>query len=194
MVHSALSDLASAGFTCIQGFVSPALVSDLRSEALRRKNVAKAVSCTSGHGYRAHLSGLGDSGHAFLAGSTMTELVDALFQLPLAPDKVASCYTYYQPGDFLGPHLDHAEQCVVTAILYLEVVRPATKTDRTGLELHVLDDAPMDGCRNPRAIFPTRTGALILGLGSANWHERPMLQDGEYLIAITACYSRSPTA
>jgi hypothetical protein len=140
------------------------------------------------------LSGLGDAGRAFLAGSTMTELVGALFHIPLTPDKVASCYTYYQPGDFLGAHLDHAEQCLVTAILYLDVVHPDNESDRTGLELHVLDDAPSSERRQPRAILPTKAGALVLGLGSVNWHERPTLQDGEYLTAMTACYSRPPAA
>lgn len=194
VMRSALSDLVSVGFACVHGLISPAVVSELRSEALRRKKTAQAVSSTAGHGYRAHLSGLGDAGRAFLAGSTMTELVGALFQAPLAPDKVASCYTYYQPGDFLGAHVDHAEQCPVTAILYLDVVRPEKEADRTGLALHVFDNAPSVEHRKLRAVLPTQAGALVLGLGSVNWHERPMLQDGEYLVALTACYSTPSSA
>lgn len=192
VAHSALSDLNTVGFTCIQGLISSALTSELRAEALHNKNEAKAVSDTSGHGYRAHLSGLGDDGRAFLSGNTMTELIGALFDRPMAPNKVASCYTYYQPGDFLGAHIDHPEQCLVTAILYLDVVHSERKVDMTGLELHILEDAISGEHRKARTILPTQAGALVIGLGSTNWHERPALQDGEHLIAMTACYSMPP--
>lgn len=169
-------------------------MAELHAEARRNRSGAKAVSGTSGHGYRAHLSGLGDTGRAFLAGGTMTELIGTLFGVRLVPDKVASCYTYYQPGDFLGAHIDHAEQCLVTAILYLDVVRPASRSESTGLELRILEEASSGESTTTRAILPTEAGALVLGLGSMNWHERPTLQDGEYLTAMTACYSMPPAA
>jgi len=74
------------------------------------------------------------------------------------------------------------------------IVHSENKSDRTCLALHILDDAPSGERRKLRAILPTKAGTLVLGLGSMNWHERPTLQDGEYLTAMTACYSRPPTA
>lgn len=186
--NSALSDLHSIGFTCIHGRVPSKKLEELRSEALRARCEAKAVQSTSCHGYRAHLSGLGDAGRDFLSGNSMAKLMEALFCVPLVLERDASCYTYYGPGDFLGAHVDHAEQCVVTAILYLDVVRPDPPSERTGLELCILGAEPAGSQRAPRAVFPTEIGALIVGLGSAHWHERPVLQDGEHLTAITSCY------
>jgi hypothetical protein len=189
VLYKALSDLNKIGFTCFPELIDATLLSELRSEALRCKHDAKRASSTSGHGYRAQLSGLGEAGRAFLTGSTMAGLIGAMFHIPLEPDKIASCYTYYQPGDFLGAHVDHPEQCSVTAILYLDVVRSDRDSDRTGLELHILSASPSDDGSQPRAIMTSEPGSLIVGLGSLHWHERPMLQDGEYLTAMTACYS-----
>jgi hypothetical protein len=194
IARSTLSELDTIGFTCLRDMVSSSLMSELRLEAIRNKKGAKAVSSTAGSGYQAHLSGLGEAGLAFLSSSTMMELLRAMFDIPLVPSTDASCYTYYQPGDFLGAHTDHAEQCLVTAILYLDVVRPDQEQDITGLELHILEYATPGGGRTLRAVMPTKAGVLVLGLGSANWHERPMLQEGEHLIAMTACYSRPAAA
>ena len=189
MLQDALADLDRIGFTCFPRLVGSELLSDLRAEALLSKNSAKAVASTSGPRYQARMSRLGDAGRAFLNGDTMTRLVGALFEMPLAANDIASCYTHYQPGDFLQAHVDHAEQCVVTAILYLDVVHSDRDVDRTGLELHILDAVPSGTRRVRHATIPTTTGALVIGLGSVHWHERPVLQEGEYLTAMTACYS-----
>jgi hypothetical protein len=189
MLHDGLADLNRIGFICFPCLVGSEVVSDLRAEALLGKDSARAVASTSGTKYRARMSGLGDAGRDFLSGDTMTGLVGALFEMPLEANNIASCYTHYQPGDFLEAHVDHAEQCVVTAILYLDVVHSNKSLDSTGLELHILDAIPSGGHRARRATIPTKTGALVLGLGSVHWHERPMLQEGEYLTAMTACYS-----
>lgn len=188
VIQSVMTDLAIAGFVCMQGVISSQLLSKLRLEAFHKKKDSRPVYGTSPHQYRAHLSGLGKAGFTFLAGRSMSELLNILFRMPLSLEKDASCYTYYQPGDYLGPHLDHAEQCTTTAILYLDVVYPDQRSDRTGLELHILDDSPSDEGQT-RAVLPTKAGALVLGLGSVNWHKRPTLQNGEYLTALTACYS-----
>jgi hypothetical protein len=39
-----------------------------------------------------------------------------------------------------------------------------------------------------RLEIPTITGGLVLGRGSKYWHERPKLQAGEQVIAITGCF------
>jgi len=193
-VLAARPELETVGFTCLQGRIPAAQVAALRAEALRLRGSTQTAARSNGHGYRARLAGLGAVGRAFLSGHPMTELIGALFDRSLVPEMGASCYTYYGPGDFLGAHLDHPEQCLATAILYLDVVRPESPAASTGLVLHILEGDPAQGRRAPRAILPTSAGALVLGLGSAHWHERPTLQDGEYLVAMTACYSRSASA
>ena len=184
----ARNTLDTVGFTCIEEVLSSKLLSKLRSEAFDKKKDATPVSSTSECQYQARLASLGGYGSAFLAGQGITQLLDTTFDLSLTLEKDASCYTYYQPGDFLDPHLDHSEVCKVTVILYLDVVHTRKQTDKTGLELHVFGDSLSDADK-PKVVFPTRTGSLIIGLGSINWHKRPTLQEDEYVTAITACYS-----
>ena len=100
------------------------------------------------------------------------KILEILFSIPLTLEESASCYTYYQPGDFLGTHLDHAEKCVVTVILYLDVVHSDKRSYETGLELHILGQTSSDEDK-PQVIIPTKAGSLIIGLGSVNWHKRP---------------------
>lgn len=190
---SARSDLDKTGFACMQGFVNPQVLLELQREALRMKNEARPVYSSSDCQYRAHLSGLGAAGLTFLAGRSISKLLDLLFQAPFSLERDSSCYTFYQPGDFLGPHLDRIEHCTVTAILYLDATQPEHKTDRTGLELHILGISSSEE-NQMRTIIPSVVGTLVVGLGSENWHERPMLQDGEYLTALTSCFTRSPTS
>jgi len=188
-IVTARTNLETAGFTCIECAVNSQLLSELRAEAFHKKKDAVPVCGTSQCQYHAHLAGLGKAGVAFLAEGRMPEFLDSLFDIPLRLEDGSSCYTYYQPGDLLEAHLDHAELCIVTVILYLDVVRSGKRSDKTGLELHILGKSPSDE-GNPRVVLPTEAGSLIIGLGSANWHKRPTLQDGEFITAITACYSR----
>ena len=187
-IVTARSDLETAGFTCMDSVLGSKLLSDLRSEAIHKKKVAVQVCGTSQCQYQAHLAGLGKAGIALLTGGRISTLLDNLFDTPLKLEEAASCYTYYQPGDFLGPHLDIAELCLVTVIFYLEVSCPEKRTDKTGLELHILGKSPTDE-NNPHVVLPTKAGFLIIGAGSVNWHKRPTLQNGEFITALTACYS-----
>jgi hypothetical protein len=189
-IDTARNNLKTAGFTSIDTVFSSQSLSELRSEALHRKKDSVAVCGTYQCQYKAHLAGLGSTGIAFLAGDRISQLLDILFGLPLTLQTSASCYTYYQPGDFLDPHLDDEELCLVTVILYLDVVHSDKRADKTGLELHILGKH-LSADNKPQAVLPTQTGSLIIGLGSAHWHKRPTLQNGEFVTAITACYSRS---
>ena len=40
-----------------------------------------------------------------------------------------------------------------------------------------------------RLTIPTHTGGIVVGRGSKFWHERPMLEKGEQVAALTGCYS-----
>ena len=189
-IESAATRLETTGFTAIEAEFSPHLLSVLRAEAAAKAQNAVPVSGTPQCRYHARLADLGEEGMAFLAGGRLSKLLDDLFGISLRPSPGASCYTYYRPGDSLGPHLDHPELCIVTVILYLDVLHPAARPAETGLALHILGSAG-PGADRLRAILPTETGTLIIGRGATNWHERPTLQDGEYLTALTACCSRA---
>lgn len=192
-IVTARTNLKTAGFICLKSVLGSQLLSELHLEAFHKKKDAVPACGTSQCQYQAHLAGLGKSGIAFLAGDHISKLLDGLFGIPLTLEEGASCYTYYQPGDFLEPHLDHAELCIVTVILYLDVARPDKNTDKTGLELHIIGESPSDEDK-PRVVIPTQTGSLIIGLGSVNWHKRPTLQNGEFITALTACYSMPHSA
>ena len=184
-IETSKANLNTVGFTCLDTIIGSQLLSNLRSEALNSKKIAKPVYGTTKH-RQALLADLGNSGRAFLADKQMLQLLRSLFGVSLKLEGDASCFTYYQPGDFLESHLDHKELCKVTVILYLDVVHADSKTEKTGLELQIFGELPSD---RPVAVIPTRAGSLIIGLGSANWHKRPTLQNGEFITAITACYS-----
>lgn len=184
-----LHGLRETGFARIKSYLPEGLFSELRLEANSLKLTAKPVSSDSEIKYQARLEGLGEKGKAFLAGQWMTDLTNALFKPKLIPDNTASCYTYYKEGDFLAPHQDHPEQCIVTTILYLDVTGNPSPTGKTGLELHLYKNETLLSSRQPSAIIPTIEGELLVGLGSQTWHERPILQAGESVTAITACYS-----
>jgi hypothetical protein len=192
-IATARANIGTAGFTRIDSLFSLQLLSELRSEAFHKKKDAIPACGTSQCQYQAHLAGLGKAGIAFLSADRMLNLLDTLFGMPLTLEVGASCYTYYQPGDFLGPHQDHAELCFATAILYLDVVHSDNKHDKTGLELHVFGTSPAYTPK-PRLVLPTKAGSLITGLGAENWHARPPLQNGEFITALTACYSRRVSA
>jgi alkylated DNA repair dioxygenase AlkB len=188
-IETARTNLETVGFTCINTEFGDGLLSRLRSEARTLERNAVQVSGTHQCQYQAHLAGLGDAGSAFLAGERLSNLLDDLLGIPLKPELDASCYTYYRPGDALGPHLDHPEQCIVTVILYLDVVHPDIRPAESGLELHILGSTTPDE-NKPLAILPTKAGSLIIGQGAKTWHKRPTLQNGEHVTALTACYSR----
>lgn len=188
-VEAARSNLETVGFTCIDAEFGDRLLSELRSEARILEQNAVQVRGTPQCRYQARLAGLGDVGRGFLAGERLSNLLNDLFRMPLSPERDASCYTYYRPGDALGAHLDHPQQCIVTVILYLDVIHPDVRPAESGLELHILGSADPDEDK-PLAVLPTKAGSLIIGQGAKTWHRRPTLQNGEHITALTACYSR----
>jgi len=187
---SARDRFSKLGFVSIENAIRSRELIELKSEALLMKSKAKLVSDTSEYRHRAHQANLGESGYNFLLGRSIVSLVRFLVDGAVHLEGGASCYAYYQPGDHLDSHLDHQELCKVTVIAYLDIVRPKFDAEKTGLQLHVLGE--LNSNRNkPKAIIETKVGSVVVGLGSKNWHRRPELQEGEYLTAITACYSTS---
>jgi len=56
-----------------------------------------------------------------------------------------------------------------------------------GLSLRIFNDGETCAAE-PCAVIATRVGTVVVGRGSSFWHERPVLQPGERVVALTACF------
>jgi hypothetical protein len=184
----------SFGFGRMSGAIAPSVLRELQEEAEQRLAAAALAEQTDRLKYRARVVSLGPRVRDFLCSRQMLDLLSAVFQRRFVLTEQRSCLTFYQAGDHLGPHLDEpAEECVVTILVYLAAVGPAVRTPRTGLELRVYGETmPADG--KPRVTIPTHTGEIVIGHGSKVWHERPVLEAGEHVTAVTGCYSHADLA
>ena len=176
------------GFGCLEDALEDALFAALRAEAAELRRAALGAKDDGAVPYQSRIGDLGEAAKAFLAGGAIADLLRAVFGEAFVLSEDASCYTYYETGDFLSAHKDRAAECAVTVILYLDAASPNPQSPDTGLALRVyavnLEERP-----TPRIVIPTRIGTLVVGRGSQTWHERPRLQEGEYVAALTACYS-----
>ena len=183
-----VSELDSVGFGVLRGVVNAKTLASLSLEAAEQRNSAKLVSGAIPCAHSARLSKLGSRGFDFLTSHLVEGFLKALFREPLVLSEDASCYTYYGPDDCLGPHLDNPVQCRITIIIYIDVKSLCLRGPETGLQLRILEMS--DGNPGPvRAVLPTVQGEIVVGLGSEHWHERPPLQVGEHVTALTACFS-----
>lgn len=179
------------GFTLLPGFIERSVLRGLQAEAEERRNAALLAEQSDGLTYRARISSLGSQAAAFLRSSQLTNLLSRIFGPVFTLTESRSCLTFYQEGDHLGPHLDRPiEECVVTIIVYVTTVGDDRLSQQTGLELRIYGQEMSDNS-NACLTIPTRTGDIVVGYGSKFWHERPMLQPGEQVIALTGCYGCS---
>ena len=177
------------GFVPLENALSNELMAGLRAEALAQRAIARPALGTDTNPYKSHIAELGDFAQSFLTGSSVARLLQAAFEQPFALSEHASCYTYYEPGHFLGRHRDRPVECAATLIIYLDAASPDPQSAQTGLSLLIFGEDGAGGTE-PRAVIPTRIGTLVVGRGSF-WHERPLLQPGEHVVALTACFSHS---
>jgi hypothetical protein len=177
------------GFGYLPGAIHPLVLRKIQEEAVEKQAEAKPAEGVSGLHYRAQITSIGPVTQSFLRDEQVRQLLTSSFGGRFELTERRSCLTIYGEGDHLGPHLDKpSEECAVTIIVYVEATRSSERRAETGLVLRVF------GCQieNPPTVrleIPTTTGALVLGRGSKYWHERPKLQAGELVIAITGCYS-----
>ena len=177
------------GFGCLPEAIAPTALQKLQSEARERYSVAVFADQSAELSYRANLVSLGPEAEGLLSGREAKELMYSVFGQHVELSAGVSCLTYYGEGDFLGPHLDQpAEQCAVTALVYLSATAADSPASGTGLVLRVYGEEAPAG-REPMLTIPTLAGAIVVGRGSKVWHERPVLQPGEQVMAITGCYT-----
>ena len=178
----------SFGFGLLAGPIAPTVLTALQQEAQQRRIEAVRAEQSEELKYKASITSLGPCARDFLCCRQMLELLSVIFGGSFVLTKDRSCLTFYEEGDHLGPHVDRpAEECVVTIIVYVATARPAASASQTGLELRIYgQEMPENG--RARLTIPTRTGGIVVGRGSIFWHERPTLQPGEQVAALTGCY------
>lgn len=185
------SSIATYGFGSLPSIISGPLLRALDAEARERDPAAAAAQSASQIRYSARMTALGPVGRALLFSRAMTALLLDVFGERFLPNEGQSCLTFYGEGDHLGPHVDQpAAGCVVTAIAYVATRRLEITPQQTGMQLRVYGKRITPDAQ-PLLCIPTETGTLVLGRGSVTVHERPMLQKGEYVAAITGCYMRA---
>jgi hypothetical protein len=182
--------VAEYGFGCLFGSIAPGALQGLQAEALERYAASCTAEQSNAFNYRANVISLGPTATKFLCESLLIDFLSQVFgeKFVLADQK--SCFTFYRAGDHLGAHRDEPEaECSITVIVYLAARGPLPRSSCTGLELRVYGE-DMANAATPRLTIPTQTGAVVVGRGSKVWHERPKLNAGESVDALTACYRR----
>lgn len=184
-----LEHLKTYQFAPFVGAIQDDWLVALQAEANARSSGAVLAQQDDGLCYKASITNLGPVALDFLTHPEVTRLLRTYFGGTYTLSKDISCLTFYDATSHLGAHLDEpSEKCTVTIILYLEAIRLGPQTAQTGLVLNVYG-ADKSSIGAPSLQIPTRSGTLVLGRGSQVWHERPKLQAGESVTAITGCYT-----
>lgn len=183
----------TTGFTCVENAATVAGAGRLAAEALANLDgLRRATRDDDRLRYSAGIADMGPQAKAFL---TAPGLIDSLRWFTGQAVRLTSdmsCLTVYEAGDRLGVHLDQpADRCAVTVIYYLACASPAPEAPESGLQLWAYGRDRDSIRRAPRQVIRTRPGRLVFGLGSQVWHERPQLQPGERVVALTTCFELS---
>ena len=185
------SEVETFGFAFLENALGDDLFRALHAEAMAQRIGADDVS-DDGVGatapYKARRAHLGTVARSFLASDAIRTLLGALLSEDFALTDDASCYTYYDALDFMAAHRDRPDDCVATVIVYLSAASPDPRSPHTGLSLRLLGEGTKKTSK-PTAVIPTRSRSIVVGRGSRTWHDRPPLQDGESVVALTACFT-----
>ncbi|KJS38584.1 MAG: hypothetical protein VR74_05290 [Hyphomonas sp. BRH_c22] len=179
------NSVARDGFGYLGGSIPSGILDPLRRECIQAKASAKKAEGTGDLAYRSSLASLGDFGQKILKEHASSDVLELIFGRTFKYCEDASCYTYYDEGDFLGPHLDGADNCEVTLLLYLDASEPGPDHETSGLYLTLYD---ADGNSEASAIETAAEGMMI-GYGSKVMHGRKKLAAGEHIWMLTACFT-----
>jgi|CXWL01.1.fsa_nt_gi hypothetical protein len=175
------------GFVCLENALDDEIMASLLAESNMKQSSARKAKENDPISYQASLADIGDTALSLLRSPFIYQILQMISDEPLALTAEASCYTYYGPGDFLSAHRDRFPECAVTVIVYIDATSPNPSSPQTGLSLRIFDEQGAD-INALRIVIPTQVGSLVIGHGSRVFHERPTLQKGEYVIALTACF------
>jgi hypothetical protein len=192
-LDKARASMREFGFGVLSNSIAPSVLRGLQDEVNALTGCAQLAAQSTDVSYRARIVPLGPQGKQLLFGEQVIDLLSLLSDQKLLPTETHCCVTYYVEGDHLGPHRDQpATECLVTFIAYVAASAPSVGSPNTGLALHVYGKE-MTADRNPHLTIPTNVGDVVVGWGSKFLHERPKLEKGEYVTALTGCY-RSASA
>jgi Tfp pilus assembly protein PilF len=173
--------------------IDDATLTAMRTEADYQKAKGWGRTNSKAVDHRCWRANLGPVARSFLTMGETIQLMSEVVGVDVIPRFEATCITYYEgPLDFLGVHHDRPQICSYTLILYLAAVWPSTGAPGPGLELHIF--APDDEAGTmPIRRIATRENMLVIGRGADVLHSRPVLREGESVVALTACFAESPT-
>lgn len=159
-------------------------------EATSQRVIAKRAEATKGLAYSSRVASLGSAGRKFLQELVPTQFLYPIFGKNFLYCAEASCYTFFEEGDFLDTHKDGADVCEVTALFYLSASPLVESSEVSGLFLHIYEDN-RDGPGLLRQSIPTPAGAAMFGRGSQVWHGRTAMAKNEHIWMLTACFKCS---
>lgn len=182
------------GFHCLPDAITSEILEELAGEARSRRAEAKHAISESNHlAYSSHVAPLGPSAVHVLCSMASATLLEPVFGRPFRYCPDASCYTFFEAGDFLETHRDDASNCEVTLLFYLNASPLRPDTQESGLNLSVYaDDGDAPGALLKTIATPQ--GAIMFGHGSRFWHRRHRLQEGEHIWMLTACFTTADVA
>lgn len=186
-----LSLLENDGFVFIPDSIPLSLLRELKDECLDARNSSLRAEGQGELQYRSSLAPLGMKGRELLENAASSEILEPLFGRKFSCSWNASCYTYYEAGDFLAAHLDGVENCEVTLLFYLDATTPGNDPGESGLHL-TLYRQDEGGAVVPRKTIATTAGGIMLGFGSRVLHGRRRLEEGEHIFMLTACFTSAP--
>jgi hypothetical protein len=188
LVVQVRSGIDTDGFAYIENCIPAALLADLKKECLNARKQAKRAESDIHIAYRSSLAQLGSMGTSLLQRQAVLEILKPIFGKDYEYRADASCYTFFEEGDFLSPHMDRHENCEVTLLFYIVASEPGPDPDTSGLYLSLYSKED-SGKIFLKKTISTPSGGIMVGRGSQVLHGRRVLGHGEYIWMLTACFS-----
>ncbi len=186
----ALAGFSTSGFAVLEQLVPRTVCSALTEEA--QSAYPASWSCERGPEdqpplQRNRRAELGPIARGLVSDGALLQLLRTTSGLALQPSFEATCFTYYQAGDYLAVHQDRKNSCIMTLLLYLGVRWSQDLGPSPGLSLSVHDRE----YGPPLLQIPSSVGKAVLLMGSRVWHGRRQLWPQESVSALSACFKEA---
>lgn len=186
----ALADFSQRGLAVFEQLVSKPVCEALVEEA--RSARSQSWACERGPQdqpplQRNRRAELGPVARGLVGDPSLLQLLRTASGLAVQPSYEATCFTYYQGGDYLAVHQDRKNSCIMTLLLYLGVEWSRDRGPGPGLSLSVHDRE-----YGPSQLqIPSAVGKAVILMGSRIWHGRRQLWPRESLAALSACFKEA---
>ncbi len=186
----ALADFSQRGLMVFERLVSEAVCRALQEEA--RSAFSGSWTCVRGPEdqpplQRNRRAELGPVARGLVGDPSLLQLLRNASGLAVQPSYEATCFTYYQGGDYLAVHQDRKNSCIMTLLLYLGVEWSRETGPGPGLSLSVHDRE-----YGPSQLrIPSAVGKAVILMGSQIWHGRRQLWPRESVATLSACFKEA---